>query len=316
MEIHSLEPNPGFPYGISFEPLATHRTFYEALQASGYIGAEPTLQEGRALLFGSSEQPYLEPGQLVAEEGSFSVTPARLKTLVAGANIALTTVGEQITIASQGGLVQSVLAPLSVSSAGVLSADCYSKSEVESKLDFKQNAWTSGIPVGEESIRVPVLEGTTIRSALPGLFCSIDRVSTTAFRVNCLPPIRTIGAGLALTGTQFSLASNISVTSLTLNGVNVETALADKQGVLVSGVPAGGEATVAVSILEGTTIRSVAPGLYCSTDRIATTTFRINCLPPVRTTGAGLSLTQNEMKLASSIAADTTSLNGNDLTAF
>ena len=141
--------------------------------ASGHIGAEPTLQEGRALLFGSSEQPHLEPGRLVAEEGSFSVTAARLTTLVAGASIALTAVGQQIAVASQGGLVQSVLAPLSVSLAGVLSADCCSKSEVESTLDLKQNAWTSGIPVGEESIRVPVLEGTTIRSALPGLFCRI-----------------------------------------------------------------------------------------------------------------------------------------------
>ena len=50
VEIHSLEPNPSFPYGISFEHLASHRTFYEALQASGYIGAEPSLQEAHCLV--------------------------------------------------------------------------------------------------------------------------------------------------------------------------------------------------------------------------------------------------------------------------
>ena len=56
VEIHSLESNPSFPYGISFEHLASHRTFYEALQASGYIGAEPTLQEAHARAFGGDRK--------------------------------------------------------------------------------------------------------------------------------------------------------------------------------------------------------------------------------------------------------------------
>ena len=60
------------------------------------------------LLYMSAALPYLEAGQLVAEQGYVENIVARLKTLAAGDNIELTTEGEVITMSTSATLASDL----------------------------------------------------------------------------------------------------------------------------------------------------------------------------------------------------------------
>jgi hypothetical protein len=145
MELHSVEPLGTNPYGLAFSQGAAQRTLYEALLASGYVGAEPSsLAEVFMLQSVGNPQTYLEAGQLVASQGIFESQPAKLKTLVAGSNVALSADATTVTISATGA-VQSVEAPLALDD-GVLSVDLSDYATV-AELAEKQNALAVEAPL-------------------------------------------------------------------------------------------------------------------------------------------------------------------------
>jgi hypothetical protein len=138
LELHTLEALPANPFGLAFSHGAAQRTLHEALLASGYLGSAPaTLAEVHMLQTNGEARVYLAEGQLVAEQGVFDMQPAALKTLVAGANVALAEDESTVTISSSG-VVQTVQPPLTLAD-GDLTIDLAAYATV-AELAEKQNA--------------------------------------------------------------------------------------------------------------------------------------------------------------------------------
>jgi hypothetical protein len=138
LELHTIEALPANPFGLAFSHGAAQRTLHEALLASGYLGGLPgALAEVHMLQTNGETKAYLAEGQLVADQGIFDTQPAVLKSLVAGANVALTEDEATVTIPSSGA-VQTVQPPLTLAD-GDLSIDLADYATT-AELAEKQNA--------------------------------------------------------------------------------------------------------------------------------------------------------------------------------
>ena len=100
-----------FLYGIKFTLGQAVHTLYQALAGSGYVGVQqPTLAQVYMGLFTmESVGHYVEPGQLVVNGGILEVSPAKLRTLVAGANVQLAVADETLTLSSTSDVTAKIL---------------------------------------------------------------------------------------------------------------------------------------------------------------------------------------------------------------
>ena len=119
VEGYQIGSDSTFPFGIKFTLGQAVHTLYQALAGSGYVGfQQPTLAQVYMGLFTlESAGNYVEPGQLVQDGGVVEVSPAKLKTLVAGSNVQLVVDDATVTLSSTSDVttatVAAALAPLS-----------------------------------------------------------------------------------------------------------------------------------------------------------------------------------------------------------
>ncbi len=101
VESYQIGLDATLPYGLRFLLGQAVHTLYQALAGAGYVGhATPTLAQVYMGMYNDGAQVYVAAGQLVVNGGAFLAAPAQLKTLSAGANVALADDGGVITITS------------------------------------------------------------------------------------------------------------------------------------------------------------------------------------------------------------------------
>ena len=97
------------PFGLRWTLLEEGAyTLNQALCGAGYAGLATVVDLSTVYLFMSAALPYLEAGQLVAEQGYVENVAARLKTFAVGDNMALTIEGEVITILTSAALASEL----------------------------------------------------------------------------------------------------------------------------------------------------------------------------------------------------------------
>ena len=149
------------PFGLRWTLLGQGAyTLTQALSGSGYVGLSTVtdLSTVHMLLFMSAALPYLEAGQLVAEQGYVENVAARLKTLAAGDNIELTTEGEVITISTSAALASDL-------------------SNLQAEIDTKQPALLS-LPSLPGSGRYDLFDGIGFKSLSAAVPISIANDGT------------------------------------------------------------------------------------------------------------------------------------------
>ena len=157
-ELYSPVSDSTMPFGLRWTLQGQGAyTLNQALSGPGYVGlvTVPSLSLVHMMLFTGISLPYLEVGQLVAAQGFVENSPARLMTIAAGSNIALTTAGEVITIST--------------------SADATS-TQLTDGLKTKQDTLSAGNPAGDHE---PLLVGSTILSltASNGIALTTDGIA-------------------------------------------------------------------------------------------------------------------------------------------